>query len=154
MEIATNMLSSPPGGCHEDPDHNFYQVPWLRSLIILVLFSIIFITIFILFGSTVQSDYSKAARLAYLIPTPNFPTWLPVSSLLGTVSYILFSLLLKDMFTLKWTTLLIVINFAFISFYVIGPLFNEIIVSAGFVTGVLWYVELVFYHTRGAEAAK
>jgi hypothetical protein len=153
MEIVTDMLSNPPGGIHEDPDHDFYQKRWFRSLVTLILFGIVVITIFVLFVPTLGS-HSRGAHLTYLIPTYNFVTWLPISSVLGIGSYILFSLLLKDMFTLKGKALLMSVNIIFAFVYISGPLLMEFVSFFGFDICVAIYAGLSLYYIRCAPAAR
>jgi hypothetical protein len=158
MEIVTNMLSSPPGGTHEDPDLDFYQERWLRSLTYLILFGIVLITTFILFVPA-YGAVSEGAQLTYFIPTALFINWLPVSSLLGIVSYISLSLLLKEMFPIRFNALLHTLNFYFLIIYISGPLWSvlsigQIFAAAGFATGLMLYVGLSIYYIRGAKVTK
>jgi hypothetical protein len=159
MEIVTNMLSSPPGGTHEDPDLDFYQERWLRSLTYLILFGIVLITTFILFVPA-YGAVSEGAQLTYFIPTVLFINWLPVSSLLGIVSYISLSLLLKEMFPIRFNALLRRLNVYFLIIYISGPLWSvlstigQILAAAGFATGFILYVALSIYYIWGAKVTK
>jgi hypothetical protein len=153
MEIVTNMLSNPPGGTHEDPDLDFYQERWLRSLTPLILFGIVLITTVVLFVPT-YGTVSKGAQLEYLIPTVFITNWLPVSFVLGIVSYISLSLLLKEMFPLRLKALLRTLNVYYLFVYVSGSLWNEYVATVGFGTGLLLYVGLSIYYIRGAQVTK
>jgi hypothetical protein len=153
MEIVTNLLSSPPRGTNEDPDLDFYQERWLRSLTYVLLFGIVFDTTFILFVPT-YGTYSKAALLEYLVPTAYFINWLPVSSVLGIASNILLSLFLNEMFPLRLKALLRILNVYFLFVYVTGPLWNVSIIIVGFGTSFLLYVGLSIYCIRDAKVTK
>jgi hypothetical protein len=73
---------------------------------------------------------------------------------LGIVSHISLTLLLNEMFTLKLKALLRTLNVYFLFVYVSGPMWNKFVATAGFGTGLLFYVGLSIYYIRGAKVTK
>jgi hypothetical protein len=99
MEIASRINSSPPDGVHEESDHDFYQETWFQTLVIFLLFTLIFITIFVLFLPSQYSPgkkWSKGQQLNYLIPSADFLNWIPIAFVLGAINFVLYSLVLKS----------------------------------------------------------
>jgi hypothetical protein len=151
MEIVTDMLSTPSGGDDNDPDHNFYQERWLRSLVNLVLFDVVSLQCSACLRQQSGRVISKEPNWLLSYQSYNFITWLSVSLVLGIISYISFSLLLKDLFTLKWKSLMNLVNVIFILVYVWGLPWNELIVPTGFGMGKALYVGFSLYHIKSAS---
>lgn len=82
-------------GEFDDPDRDFYEQTWFRSMITLLMIGITTATCLLLFVLQPLSG-EKGIQLYILRPSPDFAGWLPFEIFADVLTFAGFSLLLED----------------------------------------------------------